>query len=179
MKRGFTLIEILIVISIIMILSGIVVYGTGRIKERVKRDATKSLIIRITAALNEYHLAYFVYPPSSGEHQGSRNLYYFLGLPLDLKQGYDPAKNEMQTRKFGPATSFKSSELSPEKDIIDLWGNSFYYQNPGIDHSSSGGKDSRSFVDIESAGPNGQFQNDDATNNDDINNWTYEKYPTK
>lgn len=179
MKRGFTLIELLIVISIIMILSGIIIYGTGRIKERAKKEATRSLIARITGALNEYHLAYFAYPPSSGEHQGSQNLYYFLGLPLDLKQGYDPATNKMLERKFGPATSFKSSELSPAKDIVDQWGSSFYYLNPGIDHSSSGGKDNRSFVDIESAGPDGQFQTDDATSSDDMNNWTYEKYPTR
>jgi len=179
-NKGFTLIEILIVISIITILSGMMVMGVSYIKQTARKEATRALIRRISIALNEYQLAYFAYPPSDGQYTGSQNLYYYLGEPLELTQGYNPATGEMLKQTFGPAMAggFKKSDYNDQKYIIDSWETPFTYENPGKDHSPSGNNNS-SFVDIESAGPNRKFDLDSDSKNDDISNWKQEKYLTK
>lgn len=180
-RKGFTLIEILVVISIITFLSGMVIIGAGRLKEKARIESAKGLISKITLAINEYHLAYFAYPPSEGEYAGSQNLYYFLGQPLEILQGYDPATGEMMKQTFGPAVTggFKKDEVNSQKYIIDAWETALTYKNPGEDHSNNNGKNNTSFIDIKSGGPNKKFDEDKDPKNDDINNWEIQKYLTK
>ncbi|MDI6732553.1 MAG: prepilin-type N-terminal cleavage/methylation domain-containing protein [Planctomycetota bacterium] len=178
-ERGFTLVEILVVMGIIVILMGVVVGGGGMLKQRARKEATQMLIRKIIVGLNEYHLCFSDYPPSEDEeYEGSQNLYYFLGQPLEIEQGYDPATGRAKKTTFGPAIlgGFKTNEYNTDKYIIDAWQRVIFYKKPGADHSSTGGKDNTSFVDIESAGLNGRFDDDGTTADDDINNWKMEKY---
>ncbi|MEW6027442.1 MAG: prepilin-type N-terminal cleavage/methylation domain-containing protein [Planctomycetota bacterium] len=170
---GFTLIELLIVIGIITLLMSMVVVGAGWLRNKARIDSTTVLIRKIESALNEYYLAFNAYPPSEGEYEGSQNLYEFLGKPLgDIDAGYDPATGERLKKMFGPAVAggFNKNEIK-DGYIIDGWGRALNYVNAGDDHSSSGGKDNTSFVDIESKGPNGIEDDDGSTGDDDINNW--------
>ncbi|HLD35421.1 MAG TPA: prepilin-type N-terminal cleavage/methylation domain-containing protein [Planctomycetota bacterium] len=181
MKRnGFTLIELLIAIGIITILMTIVIVGTGFLRNKARVDATTMLIRKINVGLNEYNLAFDAYPPSEGDYEGSQNLYNFLGKSFEIEQGYDPATGKMMKKRFGPALSggFSKSELK-DQYIIDAWGKAMTYKNPGEDHSSSNGANNESFVDIESAGSNGVFDDDDSAGDDDISNWKQEKYLSK
>jgi prepilin-type N-terminal cleavage/methylation domain-containing protein len=183
--KGFSLVEMVVVISIITLLMGIVIAGASRIRQKTRVDATKSLISKITLALNEYHLVFHDYPPCTGEYDGSQNLYQLLGKGLQIKQGYDPATGNMKTQDLAPFVvgGFRKNEYAGVEEktryIIDAWGERITYKKPGKNHSSSGGKDNTSFVDIESAGPNKQFDDDDSPKDDDINNWQIEKYLTQ
>jgi len=61
---GFTLIEMLVVISIILILAGALV-GVGRaLSDKANRDRTQTLIDRIETALTEYRLEFGHWPNS-------------------------------------------------------------------------------------------------------------------
>jgi prepilin-type N-terminal cleavage/methylation domain-containing protein len=177
---GFTMIELLIVIGVITLLMGIVVVGGGILRTRSRKEATAMLINKIKVALNEYYLVFDAYPPSEGDYDGSQNLYSFLGKPLEIEQGYDPAMGQMMKKRFGPAVTggFAKKEIKNEY-IIDAWGKALFYRNPGDDHSAAQGKDNTSFVDIESAGPNGVFDDDGSAEDDDINNWKQDKYLSK
>ncbi|MBI4713132.1 MAG: prepilin-type N-terminal cleavage/methylation domain-containing protein [Planctomycetes bacterium] len=169
-KKGFTIIELLVVIAILTTLAGMTLVVAGRLKEKAKIEATRALITKITLALTEYQQAYFAYPPSSGAYEGSQNLYYFLGQPLDLTQGYDPATGEMAKKKFGPAIvgGFSKTEYNSQKYIIDIWEKPLVYKNPGEDHPDA--KNNKTFVDIASFGPDKVEGTDD-----DINNWKVNK----
>lgn len=171
-KKGFTLIELLIAIGIISILISIVIVGTGFLKNKARVDATKILIRKISVGLNEYNLVFDAYPPDAGEYDGSQNLYNFLGKSFEIEQGYDPATGLMRKKRFGPALSggFSKAEVK-DGYIVDAWGRAMTYKNPGEDHSANKGKNNESFVDIESAGTNGTFEEDGSPNNDDVNNW--------
>ena len=179
-RKGFTLVELLIVMGIITIMMSIVLVGAGWLKNKARVDATTMLIRKINVGLNEYNLAFFAYPPSEGEYEGSQNLYNFLGKSFEIEQGYDPATGLMMKKRFGPALSggFSKSEVKDDY-IIDAWGKAMTYKNPGEDHSANNGKNNESFVDIESSGTNGTFDEDGSSNDDDINNWKQDKYLSK
>jgi len=179
-RKGFTLIELLIVIGIITVMMSILIVGAGWLKNKARVDATTMLIRKINVGLNEYILAFPAYPPDEGDYEGSQNLYNFLGKSFEIEQGYDPATGLMMKKRFGPALSGGFSKAEVKDDyIIDAWGKIMTYKNPGEDHSSSKGKNNESFVDIESAGSNGTFDEDGSSNDDDINNWKQDKYLSK
>lgn len=181
MKRiGFTLIELLIVIGIITVLMSILIVGMGFLRNKARVEATTMLINRIRVGLNEYNLAFSAYPPDEGSYEGSQNLYNFLGKSFEIEQGYDPATGLMMKKRFGPALSGGFSKAEVKDDyIIDAWGKALTYKNPGQDHTASKGKNNESFVDIESAGPNGAEDEDGSLNDDDVNNWKQDKYLSK
>jgi prepilin-type N-terminal cleavage/methylation domain-containing protein len=172
-RVGFTLVELLIAIGIITVLMSILIIGTGFLRNKARVDATTMLIRRINIGLNEYNLVFSAYPPDEGDYEGSQNLYYFLGQSFDIEQGYDPATGERMKKKFGPALTggFSKSEVN-DQYIIDAWGKAMTYKN-------SEGKNNKSYVDIESAGTNGVFDDDDSPDDDDINNWKQDKYLSK
>ena len=61
-RRGFTLIEVLLVIAIIAILAGVLVFFVGGTPEKAKRDATAILIRQVGDALERYKLDIGHYP---------------------------------------------------------------------------------------------------------------------
>lgn len=162
---GFTLIELLVVISIIIVLMTLTVAGLSWFRNKAKLEATKALVLRIQAALSRYHEVFLDYPPSGGQWVGSQNLYYYLGEKLEVKRGFDPYTNEVRKESVGPLEHFLNRELNTNKYVVDIWGNPLSYKNPGVDHSSDGGKNNTSAYDLASFGPDG------SPGNDDISNW--------
>ncbi|MBI4712682.1 MAG: prepilin-type N-terminal cleavage/methylation domain-containing protein, partial [Planctomycetes bacterium] len=63
--RGFTLLELLVVIAVITILAGLVVPGLVKTKVRAKILTAKSEITRIKSALETYYNNFGDYPPTS------------------------------------------------------------------------------------------------------------------
>lgn len=62
-SRGMSLIEIMVVVSIIAILATIVVYVSGNISDNAKSNQTKQIMETLTSAITEYHDIYGNWPP--------------------------------------------------------------------------------------------------------------------
>jgi prepilin-type N-terminal cleavage/methylation domain-containing protein len=87
-KRGFTLIEVLTVIGIIIILVGIVVYGLGKVMGGSKAAATKTTLENLKSMLGEYEVV------SKGlnrqpSYQWLNDVDY-SNPPMSLWQDFDP-----------------------------------------------------------------------------------------
>ena len=64
-NKGFSLVELLIVISIITILTTMVTMGLLTAKGKAKIQATRALIANIQAGIENYYGAYGDYPPTN------------------------------------------------------------------------------------------------------------------
>jgi prepilin-type N-terminal cleavage/methylation domain-containing protein len=62
-RRGFTLIEILVVMAIILTLVGLLATGLGSAREKAKSKSSKALIGRVQTALESYFSEFRDYPP--------------------------------------------------------------------------------------------------------------------
>ena len=93
--RGFTLIEILIVIGIILLLLAGLFVMLGRLKESARRHDSKKQMELISLALETYHLDFRAFPPDShGGRSGSQSLHYFLTTTFSKTP--DAARGEKQ-----------------------------------------------------------------------------------
>lgn len=61
-RRGFTLIEMMVVISIIMILAGMVLYGVQIAIDSARRSDTQALCMQVRDAISMYYTDCKVYP---------------------------------------------------------------------------------------------------------------------
>jgi general secretion pathway protein G len=141
-SRGFTLMELLVVMAIITILAGMAVGGAQMARKRGAVTKTKSAIAALEAAVDMYELDIGEYPPS-----GNVNLVQMLS-----DDSSSPDWN-------GPYMRFKQDDLDAGK-YVDAWGNPYVYISPGTHNPR--------FYDIYSFGLNGQ---DEQGAGDDINNW--------
>ncbi|MDX1947604.1 MAG: type II secretion system major pseudopilin GspG [Pirellulaceae bacterium] len=101
-RRGFTLMEVLLVLAILVILGSFVTVGYIQLQKNANKDATKSQISMLESAIEHYELNVGRLP---SDLDGLRN------LPADLK---NPAKWS------GP---YIKGELPK-----DAWGNDFHYE---------------------------------------------------
>jgi general secretion pathway protein G len=62
--RGFSLVEIMIVVVIIGLMAGLVVYATSSYLERAKRQRARADIATLAGAVDSFYLAKGEYPPS-------------------------------------------------------------------------------------------------------------------
>src|SRR4051794_23285258 len=61
-RRGFTLVELLVVIGIIALLIGILIPVVSRVRQAAHGANTKSLMQKISAACSAYQLTFNAYP---------------------------------------------------------------------------------------------------------------------
>ena len=98
MKRklvaGFTLIEILIVITIIAILAGLILTGISYAMTQAKISTTEGTIRAMGGALETYRQAFGDYPPSSVESFRAR-------VPNDVNNGIETLVGALSTQKKG------------------------------------------------------------------------------
>lgn len=149
-RGGFTLVEMLAVIAIIVILAALVVQGLKFAKEKEKLSKAQVQVALLAKVLEEYKLDNGAYPPSSnatGENATAdlRRLLYLDGKEDSSKKIY---LSELDVNsKQGWV-----SEDSDTAEILDPWGNEYYYRtgpgsiNPDFDLWSSG-KDSQTNAD--------------------------------
>ncbi|MCX6876340.1 MAG: type II secretion system protein GspG [Verrucomicrobia bacterium] len=173
-RHGFTLVEMLATITIIVILAGLVVAGTAFVKDRQKR-ATAEIQIRLLAnACEEYKLDHGSYPGSDSSLNGDgRNMTNGLFKDLYWDSNRDGAgpQNDSEQKIY-------ISELDPKNNkqgwtegrgeaarIVDPWGNEYRYrkgvnaQSPDFDLWSPG-KDGRTNPE----NPKDKFNRDDVRN---------------
>jgi general secretion pathway protein G len=140
--RGFTLIEVLLVLAILLMLAGVLVVTLGRTREGAQIDSARLLISKVENSLERYVMDLSRYP---GEEDG--------GLQALMQPpAFDDER--MAERWRGPYLA---------EEPRDPWGNMLNYQLLDMAEGAVGGKRYR----LWSNGPDGQ----DGTA-DDIRNWT-------
>ena len=174
-RRGFTLIEMLVTITIIVILAGLIVAGMDFVKIKRQRATAEIQIKMLANACEEFHLDHGFYPgrsdnsPADGKNMTNE---IFQDLYWDSnRDGSGPLTDTTQRIYL--------SDLDPDHNkqgwiegkgqaarIVDPWGNEYRYrkgnnaQSPDFDLWSVG-KDGKSYPDNPK----------DKANRDDIRNF--------
>jgi len=133
-RRGFTLIEIMLVLVILVGLASLAVFTLGGRQDKANRQMTEVRIQRVMSCLTEYKLALQHYPT---EDEGGLQA-------LVTRPSFD---DEKMTQKWGGPYVSKG-------DLKDAWGNDFKYE---IAEDESGGKTPR----LTSNGSDGEEGTDD------------------
>lgn len=151
-KRGFSLVELLVVVSIIGILSVILVPNVRENIRRAKIASTQALISKLSFAITAYEKDFGKYPPSFNPQE------LYLALTEKARTAYEPDSSEIKL--FDSGDNFWINEENTADDrrdrimgrlqipsdarqaqmeeyaFIDSWGNPLYYvsneeYNPG------------------------------------------------
>jgi general secretion pathway protein G len=141
-EKGFTLMELLVVIGIIIVIAAAVLTVIPGMRQKTQEKATKAFMERLEVAIEQYYNDKRSYPTT-----GITNLKTAL-------QSSDPTEKQY--------IEFDDSEVNGS-DIVDYWGNPFVYATPGTQNTGT--------YDLYSTGVDGATASsgDDA---DDINNWS-------
>ena len=111
-KSGFTLVELLVVLVILMVIGGIAVQNFSGEEDKAKVKATKASFTQIETALERFKLDVGNYPSEDD------------GL-LALMQAPE-----------GDEGNWAGKYLAKQKSIFDAWGNDYLYSMPGPDGES-------------------------------------------
>ncbi len=145
-EKGFTLMELLVVIGIIIIIAAAILTVIPGMRQKTQEKATKAFMERLEIAIEQYYDDNRSYP-STG----------ITNLITDL-QSSDPRKRQY--------IEFDDSEINGS-DIVDYWGNPFVY----VSSNGATPNNNTTTYDLYSNGVDGASvsSGDDA---DDINNWS-------
>ncbi len=173
-RNGFTLIEMLATITIIVILTGLIMMGTRFIKDKQNRSKAELQLKLLAKACEDFKMDQGTYPgksdnsPADGKHMTNE---IFNDLFWDSNRNGSGPKADIDQKTY-------LTELDPDNNkqgwiegtgqaarILDPWGNEYFYrkganaQNPDFD--------------LWSAGKDGKTNPDnprDKNNRDDIRN---------
>jgi prepilin-type N-terminal cleavage/methylation domain-containing protein len=161
--RGFSLIELLVVISIILVLAGLLMPAFSRVRKNQQITNAKGMIHTINIALSRYYNEYGAYPPvddtiprkvwpnrplKPAELMGLQLLLSGEDCTLDVsKKGGNPKKLrfiELPDRYFKTVDTTAKNNLYPVKpgatntNLVDPWGNSYMVAfDPNLDKQVS------------------------------------------
>jgi general secretion pathway protein G len=141
---GFTLVEILVTVSVIGILAGIVLAAAGAVQTKAARDQTLGEVRTMGLAVERYRTDMGFFPTST---VSSSVLYRYIS-------------NYM---------SFRTNQLSGQgtnTQILDPYGRPYFYESPNRMTGKSLMAGSEESFRIWSGGPNGS-----KTTNDDVGIW--------
>ncbi len=150
MKKGFSLVELLVVVAIIGILSVILVPNVQENLKRAKVSRTKALIGMLEVAVETYKNDFGKYPASYNPQD------FYLALTADARSPYEPDAEEVKRYRQGQqfwvddngddslhqilqgagVPAGKLTAQMEENVFIDSWGVPLYYvsheeYNPG------------------------------------------------
>jgi general secretion pathway protein G len=111
-RRGFTLIEVLLVLIILVVIGSLVAPNIFGIQDQADRTAAKAQIAPVKAAIRLYKLNMGKYPAS-------------------LDDLFDKPTDEAQAEKWG------TEAYLDEKLPTDPWGNEYQYAQPGEHNTDS------------------------------------------
>lgn len=122
-SKGFTLLEILIVIVIIAILSSLLMFGVMAAIESARQSSTEGTVRSIAGALESYKSQYGDYPPSSLDRLRLR-------LPNETNNGIESLVACLSTTKKGGPFWRPPDErmfINADKDRADRNVTSWYF----------------------------------------------------
>ena len=168
-RSGFTLMELMVVIAIILVLATMVISGVGWYKRKAAVGKTQVMMASIERALEEYSSDSGVYPAGDGNEGSTADLYKVLYGDPD-GDGKSNSGETVYLSLLDP--NLTGSKLTVEKVgadyiIMDAWFEPFRYlrgnpaaqMNPDFDLWSLG---------VDGKGhPNG----DAKSKQDDLTNW--------
>lgn len=169
-NKGFTLIEMLVVISIITLLAALLVVLIKGVMDRARNGKTHALVRSLDQMCHAYKVDYNVFPPAS-PYAGSANLHFYLGRNRTIVTQHNNDGSPAISVQRKPYTDFTRDQLigspantypNPPVQLMDAYGFSIQYINPGLKIPTG--------VDIWSMGKDG-ITNAAAAITDDIGNW--------
>jgi prepilin-type N-terminal cleavage/methylation domain-containing protein len=140
-RGAFTLIELIVVVTVIVILTGLVLSTVGYVQKKAARSRTETEIAAMSAGLESYKADNSVYPPYSGAG-GAHALYQGLsGDGNDAIGGTTPSTGTPGSSGKSYMT-LKPNMLSPNPPnsttrIIDPFDNDYNYLAPGTNNTST------------------------------------------
>jgi type II secretory pathway pseudopilin PulG len=163
----------LVVISIIVILSGLTIGGFAFVSQKQAREQAKVQIGLLQLALEDYRSDFGEYPPApSGNGNRQTNKIYEVLYPRNVNaKVYLP-----QLDPQNDAQGWLNGQTSGNNlRIYDPWGEEYRYRTPG---DSGGSFSVNPDFDLWSAGPDGQttagqgtYDPNHPNNLDDIRGW--------
>ena len=179
---GFTLIELMAVVTIIIILAGLVVGGMGFVSERQAKEKAKVQLALLTAALEAYKLDFGTYPPTTNVSKGAgtsnilfKALYWDSdndgkGVGQDDDQKIYLPQLDPTANKQGWTTGNPGNNTT----ITDPWGNPYRYITAANASGSPNANCQNPDFDLWSSGKDGNTNptsSSDRSNRDDIKNF--------
>jgi len=191
--RAMTLTELLVVMGIIIVVSGLVAVTAMNVWGGSQRKRTQTLIQQLATACEEYKSVYGAYPVDDGgpyyptgsaydnslwtrEH-GIRNLYVALkmaGLADSIKGDTLSTVKPTDNASFEFAVECWDGEKHRwDRVLVDAWGHPLIYDshNPKGKYYSTRAVHNVHSFDLISKGPDGHEGPDADGNNDDIANF--------
>ncbi|MEM9415017.1 MAG: prepilin-type N-terminal cleavage/methylation domain-containing protein [Planctomycetota bacterium] len=162
-SSGFTLIEILVVISIIVLLIGIVTTGALIARNGAQRNRTQSMMRALMAAVDEHEIVFSVKPP----HDVTAPAGLTSSETLVWACNRDPKLRSLVVASMQGRGVFEDNDGDGIEELYDPWDRQIAYRNgneagspniDGINHTDLPFHRDPFFV---SAGKDGAFGTDD------------------
>lgn len=183
-SRGFSLMELLVVITIIVILAALTMGGLSFIQRKQAAEKAKAQIAMLASGLEEYKLDFGRYPVANDTgadgDQGSNVLFQALywdsdnngaGVGADANQRVYLAELDPASNKQGWSSN---SMASAQNTIRDPWGQNYRYRS-GVNGTGAVNTDCiNPDFDLWSFGPDASAGNSAGTDQkaqDNITNW--------
>ncbi|MHC4660678.1 MAG: prepilin-type N-terminal cleavage/methylation domain-containing protein [Planctomycetota bacterium] len=173
-SRGFTLVELLVTISIIILLAALVTVGVSSARKKSRKGVTQAEISNLELALKMYYETYGEYPAGDGNgpkvkgnptarvDSGNANMVSALTGEDEETEGDKFWKTK--ERNLRPSVSVSGKQV-----VVDAWGIPYIYRSAYDENNNAReGVHNEDSFDIYSCGPN---MVDDNGEKDDITNW--------
>lgn len=184
LRPGFTLIEIITVIAIIMALAAMTIGGLSFASKKAELERTRIFIGTVSQALEQYRADTGEFPRGDGGTESTKEVYAALYGDFD-GDGEPDDGMEVYLSSLDPKLKGKSSNVRQAGDgyvLVDAWGEKddrstrqelFYRHDPdGNDNANM--MNPPSDFDLWSLGPDGEGGpqgGDKASREDDLTNW--------
>jgi len=189
-RRGFTMIELLIVVVIIGILVSLLLPVIGTIREKARKTATRAVIDGLSNALSKYYNDFDEYPPSTvgdlgdpGAPQPDALFFYLCGPEGQGITKITGSKKRLIEPYINIPPEFLKKTNDNKYHVVDSWGTEIVYLNSKAYVDSLSGGNVQQVVksdkvmnpgsfDLYSKGPDRNEDPDPRKLIDDITNWS-------
>ncbi len=135
---GFTIVELLVVMAVIMILAGLILATSGYVQKKGARSRAEAEIAAMSAALESYKADNGIYP-TSAPPGNSHALYQALTGDGDDAIGGSTASTGTAASSGKSYMALKSNMVSPNPPdanaiVRDPFGNPYNYSSPGTNN---------------------------------------------